>query len=211
MDRNEFFRILKLAPSGCIEWQGATRGGYGVVRWDGKQRQATHVSWWIKYGAWPELHLLHHCDNPRCVRPSHLFEGTDLDNARDRDGKGRHRTLTRDECSWSKVRSPQLQEIAELTSSPVRIEDVAARYGLSVGRTYQLAQDARGGKRKPSSGWKNAARVEIDGEQITFNELAKRTGIRVATLQARHKRGLTGDDLVARPHRAKRKQYTRRA
>jgi len=35
-------------------------------------------------------HVLHKCDNPKCVRPSHLYAGTDLDNARDRMVRGRH-------------------------------------------------------------------------------------------------------------------------
>lgn len=33
--------------------------------------------------------MCHTCDNPRCCNPTHLFIGSDLDNARDRDRKGR--------------------------------------------------------------------------------------------------------------------------
>jgi len=35
------------------------------------------------------LNVLHHCDNPRCVCPDHLFLGTQKDNAIDREIKGR--------------------------------------------------------------------------------------------------------------------------
>jgi hypothetical protein len=37
----------------------------------------------------PKYHICHHCDNPKCFNPEHLFVGTALDNNRDRNNKGR--------------------------------------------------------------------------------------------------------------------------
>ena len=58
--------------------------------------------------------VLHHCDNPPCVRPNHLFLGTDLDNVRDMVIKGRAR---------HDGRKPQGEEhgASKLTDSDVRI------------------------------------------------------------------------------------------
>lgn len=80
---------------GCWEWQGGFHhAGYGTVRWDGRPRSAHRVAWTISRGEIPNgLHVCHHCDNKKCVRPSHLFVGTNGDNVRDALAKGRRRFM----------------------------------------------------------------------------------------------------------------------
>jgi hypothetical protein len=43
----------------------------------------------LEHGKWPQPQALHKCDNPTCVRVSHLFEGTNSDNHLDKIRKGR--------------------------------------------------------------------------------------------------------------------------
>ena len=83
--------------SRCWEWKGAkVGGGYGGF-WTGKKIQRTHRVSWILAGGEIErdnstfgtLHICHKCDNPACVRPSHLFKGTHSENMRDMVNKGR--------------------------------------------------------------------------------------------------------------------------
>lgn len=71
--------------SGCWLWlKGLTGKGYGAIKVDGRQLMATRVSWTLYRGHLPSsLFMCHHCDNPACVNPDHLYPGTALDNIRD--------------------------------------------------------------------------------------------------------------------------------
>jgi hypothetical protein len=82
----------------CWLWTGChNSGGYGQFmigsRTDGSRRveKAHRVAWTLVFGPIPEaMCICHHCDNPSCVRPSHLFLGTHRDNILDMHSKGRH-------------------------------------------------------------------------------------------------------------------------
>ena len=79
----------KILRRRCWIWEG-TGGRYGCFSFSRRKAPlgAHVVSFFFKHGRWPKPCCLHRCDNPRCVRPSHLFEGSQKDNAHDRDAKG---------------------------------------------------------------------------------------------------------------------------
>ena len=65
----------------CWNWKAGGRGkGYGAIKYKGKKYDAHRFVWFLTYKKWPKQWILHKCDNPKCVRPDHLFEGTPRDN-----------------------------------------------------------------------------------------------------------------------------------
>jgi hypothetical protein len=79
----------------CWRWTGSvTNYGYGRISAGSRDSQrvwqAHRLSYWLHYGDYDrQLFVCHKCDNPICVRPDHLFLGTQFDNMRDCKNKGR--------------------------------------------------------------------------------------------------------------------------
>jgi HNH endonuclease len=91
---DRFFKRVKVGKGDeCWVWTGSQNN----THWHGQWRNAaggielTHrASWRLLKGAIPEgACVLHRCDNPVCVNPSHLFMGSQSDNAHDMWNKGR--------------------------------------------------------------------------------------------------------------------------
>lgn len=102
-----FIPKVEICPSGCWEWKAALRGkgGYAALNGpggrEGSQRNASHVAWFLAYGYWPKGMVLHTCDNPKCVKPSHLFLGDAQTNREDAIRKGRQVGLTKEDVQWA--------------------------------------------------------------------------------------------------------------
>ena len=94
---NDLLRFLsyinKDCKNNCWEWMASSdQNGYGVFWLKDRLHKAPRASWMLLVGDIPSgMNICHHCDNPSCVNPSHLFLGTQADNVRDMVNKGRNK------------------------------------------------------------------------------------------------------------------------
>ena len=118
---------------GCWIWTAFTNDqGYGVFGIGGRQTMlAPRFSWQLANGPIPQgLNVLHKCDNPPCVRPDHLFLGTRLDNARDREQKGRGNQPRGERNAQAKLTNVDIVAIRSLQGTLTQVQ-IAERFGVT--------------------------------------------------------------------------------
>lgn len=128
--------VVRGTPNECWEWQasfGST--GYGAFpnRTKGVPAKAHRAAWYFTHGPIPDgLWVLHHCDNPPCVNPAHLYLGTVAENARDRVERGRGRApgSPGELNPHSKLTWADVGEIRRLAATRMKRIDIAARFGV---------------------------------------------------------------------------------
>ena len=122
-----FSRFVKLT-NGCWQWRSHTdKDGYGVLPGAHQNTRAHRLSYEIHNGAIPEgMIVCHHCDNPGCVNPDHLFVGTQKDNAQDALRKGRH--YVGEKNGRSKLTE---ENIKEILTSELNGQQLADKFGVT--------------------------------------------------------------------------------
>ena len=112
----------------CWVWESAIfkQTGYGAFSINNKPYNAHRVSWELTNGIIPTgSYILHHCDNRRCVNPSHLFIGTQKQNIEDCRQKGR---------LGNKSRPGEINGSARLTANDVafiKLQLLHYQHGMS--------------------------------------------------------------------------------
>jgi predicted DNA-binding protein (UPF0251 family) len=100
------------------------------------QVYAHRVSWGLHNGPIPEgMWVLHRCDNPSCVNPTHLFLGTQADNVADMISKGRQATPEQtahigEKNGRARLTPDQVRTIRTLVAGGVSETEAARRYGV---------------------------------------------------------------------------------
>jgi len=124
---------------GCWLWTGATtNGGYGVLQAGGRAGKivrAHRLSWRLHCGpVADDIDVCHHCDNPPCVRPDHLFLGTAKTNVADMVSKGRARggSGRGEQHHRAKLTAEQVRAMrADYARGGTSLNQLAAHYGVS--------------------------------------------------------------------------------
>ena len=95
-------KVARKGSDDCWTWLASmTEHGYGCFRNSTILYKAHRFAWILSNGAIPKnMDVLHRCDNPACVNPSHLFLGTQLENMRDMLAKGRNPRTNKTHCPY---------------------------------------------------------------------------------------------------------------
>jgi hypothetical protein len=139
-------------PSGCWEWQACSHErGYGYFytskeyskrKMDFAHKVSLFLYKGIKTGS--KEHVMHICDNPKCVNPDHLKVGTHKDNMRDMAEKGRA-------GGPKKINEKDIKNIRELRKKGYQIKQIAEKYNLDRGYTSRLCKGCLPYKYKPKN------------------------------------------------------------
>ena len=136
--RNRFYAKVSKSDY-CWEWNASrNEKGYGTLQVgstiNGTRRKeyAHRFSWQMEHGPIPPgAYVLHKCDNPSCVRPSHLFLGTQADNMADMIAKGRVALRRGEKHGRAKISEQDVRDIrAKYMSRQATQQELSDEYGV---------------------------------------------------------------------------------
>lgn len=162
-------RVDTSDPDACWEWKGQRSSrGYGYWRINGHQVATHRLAYQLEIGPIPEgFYVCHHCDNPPCINPRHLFAGTAKDNFEDSVAKGRmprhygddngsrkhpETRAVGERHGMAKLTVEDVRAILERLAKGERLLPLANEYGVSISTISNI----KTGKR-----WRQALGLEV--------------------------------------------------
>lgn len=120
------------SPSGCLIWVGPIFPNGRAKLTLGKNHLAYRLAYVLERGPIGDLLVMHHCDNPRCIEPDHLFIGTNADNSADMTSKNRQ--ASREKNGGAKLTEQQVSEIRNAVPNGKlygKRRRLASKYGVN--------------------------------------------------------------------------------
>lgn len=136
----------------CIEFQGfRDAAGYGMVG----SKRAHRTAFQLATGIDPTgLLVCHHCDNPPCINPEHLYLGTHQDNANDKVARNRCKPMPGSQNPAATIDEEIAQKIID---TPGTYRDVAKQFNVG----YGVVRNAKRGDT-----WKHLDRTNVKTSRI---------------------------------------------
>jgi len=117
----------------CWEWQSSRfDNGYGKYWMNGKIVKAHRFAFFLFNDLRFVRNVLHKCDNPCCVNPLHLFEGSLSDNTQDMIAKGRNRVFVGSQNGNSKLSEVEVAEIRRWIEIGMTDREISQHFDLKV-------------------------------------------------------------------------------
>jgi hypothetical protein len=130
-----FMSRVHVVEGGCWNWTARLNEcGYGITSLQHRPITSHRAMYAHTHGEVPAgLYVLHTCDNRRCVNPSHLYAGTQLDNMRDAARRGRIKVpqLRGEQRGHAKLTDAQAAEILTRRTEGEKGRDLAREFGVS--------------------------------------------------------------------------------
>lgn len=127
----------KRGEDDCWPWLAGKAGtGYGMFWLNGKMQPAHRVVY-IALGGVITRTIRHTCDNPACVNPKHMLQGTQADNIQDAVDRARFPVGT--SRKNTKLTKAQVREIKAAKGSK-NVEAVARLYSVTKFAVYAIWQ-----------------------------------------------------------------------
>lgn len=122
----------------CWPWKGYRwPSGYGRVIRKGRNIRTHRLAFMLARGPIPTgMHVLHHCDNPPCCNPAHLFLGTHDTNMADKKAKGR--TAKGEGHGQARLSRGQVLAMREGYEQGRTQEQLAREFGISSGHASAI-------------------------------------------------------------------------
>ena len=143
MELTERFWQKVRKTDSCWLWTSALdTHGYGQFKLGGRTKMAHRLVMGDPKGK----HVLHRCDNPRCVNPDHLFIGCHADNMRDMAAKGRGKAPRGEATKMAKITEKQAKEVVSRLNNGEKMVVIARMMEIS----YHIVANIKRG-----SSWKH--------------------------------------------------------
>lgn len=125
--------------TGCWGWSGSiSTAGYSLIFSNNKTKWGHRFSYEIHKEPIIDGNLIcHHCDNPICTNPDHLFQGTTRDNVRDCMAKGRFKKVPDEfkakgeQVSSSKLKEKEVIEIKKMIADGLKNTEIAKLFNVT--------------------------------------------------------------------------------
>lgn len=123
-------RVRIAGPDDCWLWMGSMSHGYGALRFKTKQWLAHRFAYEIVHGEGSAIgfDVLHTCDTPLCCNDRHHYLGTQTDNNKDRDARGR--TAKGERHPRAKLTFDDVEKIRSLSCRGVSNTELARQFGI---------------------------------------------------------------------------------
>lgn len=140
--------VFYASPCGCHYWtRPLHKSGYAYLYFKGTTYLVSRLAYTIYKGPIPQgFYICHHCDNPACVNPNHLFAGTPKQNVIDMLNKKRNTPLRGENNGQAKLSNKQADEVKRLHKEGKTQVEISRIFGVHKSTIHLIVSNKKRSK-----------------------------------------------------------------